>query len=310
MISLIIPTHNPKPEILERALASLRSQTLPLTDWELLIIDNASTEPLSPQLVEWHPQGRVIREENLGLTHARLRGIKEARYDLLAWCDDDNILIPEFLIRATALFQENPQLGAGGGKSIPEFLVTPEPWFELGLTPLGCRDLGEEVITASWSEGEEPYYPKCAPIGAGLIIRKKAIQLWVDALKDDPRRLALGRKGDALTSGEDNDINLTCLSEGWTVGYFPQLSLVHIIPGGRLTLEYQKRMARVSFRDFIRVLDIHGIRQWSGIKPWSVPLRAAKAWLKVKPWRSEQAQIKWQGTIGQFEGRAMLDSKQ
>jgi glycosyltransferase involved in cell wall biosynthesis len=45
-VSVIICTHNPRPHYLSRVPAALRSQTLPMEQWELLVIDNASHEAM------------------------------------------------------------------------------------------------------------------------------------------------------------------------------------------------------------------------------------------------------------------------
>ena len=157
----------------------------------------------------------------------------------------------------------------------------------------------------SWVD-QPPHYPPAAPIGAGMVIRKQAMQVWADAVASDPDRLSLGRRGMALSSGEDNDINLTLLRAGWELAYLPQLRLTHVIPASRLTLAYQKRLARASFRDFVRVLDRHGIRPWMAIPRWSVPLRALRTWFRYRAWRSPAHQVRWSGALGQFEGRALL----
>ena len=53
--------------------------------------------------LSWHPHARHIREDELGLTPTRLRGIAEAEGDLLVFIDDDNILTPDYLERAAAI---------------------------------------------------------------------------------------------------------------------------------------------------------------------------------------------------------------
>ena len=83
-ISVIICTHNPRPDYLWRALEALKQQTLPKEKWELLLIDNASKEVLSEKwILSWHPKARHIREEKLGLSHARMRAISESVGDIL-----------------------------------------------------------------------------------------------------------------------------------------------------------------------------------------------------------------------------------
>jgi hypothetical protein len=116
------------------------------------------------------------------------------------------------------------------------------------------------------------------------------------------------RRGDSLASGGDNDICLTLVEEGWQVGYLPQLTLTHLIPARRMTLEYHRRMARDSVKSYILMLDQHGIRPHARIPRWSVPLRIAKDFLRVRPWQSPEASLRWHGHIGQYLARAELSA--
>src|SRR5262252_3584882 len=97
-VSVIVCTHNPQPDRLRRTLDSLKDQSLARDQWELLVVDNASDTKVSGTSdVSWHSRGRHIREEKLGLTPARLRGIAEAEGELLVFVDDDNVVAPMFL---------------------------------------------------------------------------------------------------------------------------------------------------------------------------------------------------------------------
>jgi hypothetical protein len=159
-------------------------------------------------------------------------------------------------------------------------------------------------MDASWSPGSIREYPTYAPIGAGMAIRKQAMGIWVNLVENDPVRARFGRTGEALTSGEDNDINLTLLAAGWSIAYIPELRLTHVIPPRRLTVDYQRRIARATFRDFVRVLALHGIRPWSPISQWTVLLRKVKAWFSLRAWSGPVASIRWHNVCGQIEGRA------
>ncbi len=95
-VTVILCAHNPHPGRLAQTLASLAAQTLPASDWELLVVDNASTSPLSAlKSLREFPHARVVAEIHLGLTHARLRGIAGAKGELLVFVDDDNVLAPD-----------------------------------------------------------------------------------------------------------------------------------------------------------------------------------------------------------------------
>jgi glycosyltransferase involved in cell wall biosynthesis len=324
-VSVVIPTHNPRADYLARVLDVLRRQTLSKDLWELVIVDNGSRVPLKaaskrpkdqetkrPKDEEncvdlgWHRNAKIVREERLGLTFARLRGIAEAKSELIVWVDDDNVLDPNYLSGAVEAFELHPRLGAAGGKSVPEYEVRPPDWYDPSLVPLGIRDLGEVEIFMRWGLAESRDYPAAAPIGAGMVTRKKALARWAEEVQADARRLKLGRTGSSLASGEDNDINLTLLSGGWELAYLPQLCLTHLIAAKRLGIEYCRKLGRASFRDFVGVLDKHGIRPWTAIPKWTLPLRAVRDWWRVKPWQSPRRSLEFWGHVGMYEGRAAL----
>lgn len=112
-VSVIICTHNPRLHYLTRVLDALRGQTLPMEQWELLIIDNASQQPLTAATwnLSWHPRARIVREEELGLSAARMRGMREAASELLVFVDDDNVLDSDYLAQALSIGSEWPRLG-------------------------------------------------------------------------------------------------------------------------------------------------------------------------------------------------------
>ena len=309
LLSVVIPTHNPNPLRLKRVLEALDQQTLPAERWELLIIDNASTVAveLSAVAAKIHRPARVIHEPRLGLTSARWRGITEASAELIVFVDDDNVLDPLYLEEVSRIFRDNPRLGAAGGKSLPKYEVMPPVWFKEGMAPLGCRDLGNRVQTfAAKNYTLQPAYPPFAPIGAGMALRKVATAIWLATALTSP---VTDRRGNSLSSAGDSDLVLHVLESGWDVGYFPSLSLTHLMDATRVSPSYLEAISRAAFRDFIRVLDLHGIRPWSAIAVWAIPLRVLKAWFSYRVWRGPSERLRWQAAIGQYEGRAALSQR-
>src|SRR4029453_9649281 len=128
-LSVIICTHNPKRQYLQRTLSALQEQSLSFGDWELIVIDNASSPALEGAWdVSWHCSAKIVCEPELGLTPARLRGIRESRAQLLLFVDDDNILDRDFLATVIRLMEENGHLAViGAGLLEPEFEVPPKP---------------------------------------------------------------------------------------------------------------------------------------------------------------------------------------
>ena len=309
-LSAVVCTHNPCVEYLQAAIKSLQAQRqLDSNSWELVIVDNASVSPVRAQIdLSWHPMAGVILEPRLGLTYARLAGLNASRGEVLLYIDDDNILDADYLRLVLSAFASAPKLGAIGGKSIPRYQVPPPPWFrEVGLN-LGCRDLGDTPLYASWSvtKNIERIYPACAPIGAGMAVRRQALETYVNAFWGETIRGSLGRKGLDLSSGEDNDMIMSVLADDWDVAYLPQLRLEHLIPAERLSRNYLARYAYGTNKTWVRVLDLHGIRPWPRAAAWTLSLRKLKAYLALHAWRGDANFIRWRGACGNIDGRGLL----
>ena len=231
-LSVIICTHNPRPDYLSRTLEALRSQTIPLTGWnELLLIDNGSDEPLASCVdLSWHPSGRHIREEELGLTPARLRGIAEAKGDLLVLVDDDNVLQRDYLETASRISVTHPHLGAFGGSIEAEFEVEPDPRLEALLPSLAIRPV-KEAKWANFGMGSVPF-------GAGLCVRAKVARAYASNASGSEIKRRLDRRGGSLIGGGDLDLALTSYELGLGVGLFGELVVTHLIDKRRLSPQY------------------------------------------------------------------------
>jgi glycosyltransferase involved in cell wall biosynthesis len=305
LVSVLLPTRDPHPGRLNRTLAGLRAQTLPTAEWELVIVDNTSREPVAGRFdISWHPLARIVREDEAGLTPARLRGIAEAQAPLLVFVDDDNVLASDFLVQAFREFTRQPRLGAAGGPVRPEWETPPPPWTQEFHGLLALRDLGAEIKICHGGPGVR--WPDFAPVGAGLVVRRADAQAYADALHRNPGRRALDRRGRSLASGGDNDLVFTLLHAGRDIGYFPKLQLTHLIPASRLDVGYLARLNEGIMRTWIMVLHLHGQCPWPAIASWTVPLRTARAWWRFQPWRSPAHRIRWRGAAGQFKGQADL----
>lgn len=301
-VSVIVATHNPDATRLTSAMDGLRRQTLPPSEWELLIVDNASQPRIEAGDIDltWHGNARLISEPHLGLTAARRTGLAESAGDVIVLVDDDNVLAKDYLQQALCILKSHTTLGAIGGRSVGKFDAPLQHWHEEFLDLLAVRDLGDHVITSD--DIHEPY-PRCAPIGAGMVLRRQAILDW---LTENPDRLPPDRQGRQLTSGGDNDIVLSVLKRGWTVAYRPELTLTHLIPRSRLTARYLGRLNYAIQRSWVEVLARHERCPWRRIPRWTLPLRAARAALRRKVGSGSAAFIRWCGDCGRFAAQASL----
>lgn len=237
-LSVIICTHNPRRDYLRRTLEALKCQTLPSQQWELLLIDNASEDLLANKWnLSWHPQARIIRENQLGLTFARLRGIKEAKGELLVFVDDDNVLAPSYCSVSKELALVHPQLGCiGAGTIEPEYEVTPPAELLPHLAALSLRSVAKPVWSNIPGDNHRPF-------GAGLIVRKVVAERYRQVVIGCQLRKQLGRTGAGFNSGEDEEFSWISCDLGLGKGLFPELKLQHLIAARRISREYLFRIA-------------------------------------------------------------------
>jgi len=246
--TVIVCTHNPRPEYFRRTIEGLAHQTLPKDKWELCVIDNASAPPVSSlDDLSWHPAARIIREDRLGLTPARLRGIAEASGNILIFVDDDNVLAPDYLETACELFKTQPDVGClGAGMIVPEFEEEPENSVRHATTLLALRQEANPLKATTFDT------IVALPLGAGLCLTRNLAKAWTQLVGTDARRLALGRQGTNLSSGEDLDIALLTLSKKLTCLVDPRLKIIHLIPASRVQRDYLLRLTEeISFSNVI-----------------------------------------------------------
>lgn len=237
VLSCIVPCHNPREDYLRRTLEALKKQTLPCSEWELVVVDNASSPPLSEWVdISWHPGGRIVVETTPGLTHARLCGFRETTAELILMVDDDNVLDPSYLKTACGLARKLPSLGVFGGSIEACFDTPPPKWTRSHLSCVAIWPCAKSV----WSNDINHW--ESTPSGAGMCVRRSVAERYTGEVANHPLRKALDRCGDSLVSGGDTDIAWTACSMGLGMGRFRELRLDHLIPPERLTADYFARM--------------------------------------------------------------------
>lgn len=231
-ISVIVCTYNPQERFLGPTLDSLRAQDLPLAEWELIVIDNNSREPVAEHYdVSWHPHSRHVVETAQGLAHARRRGYRESSGALVVHSDDDNPFAPDYLSTAWRIAEAFPHIGTFRGNIEPIFLQEPKTARE--------RELGRaiRVERSVWSNIFDD--GRTMPFGAGMCVRRAVAEAYLQAVAQDQRRLVLGRSGARLLTGEDIDVNYTAVKAGFGTGLFRELTLSHFIPPQHMTEEHR-----------------------------------------------------------------------
>lgn len=108
MISVIVTTYN-RPSMTREAIDSALAQTH--DDFEVIVVDDGSTDETPQVMAEYGDRIRYIRKENGGVASARNVGIEAAKGDLIAFLDDDDIWLPEKLAVQQAYADAHPEVG-------------------------------------------------------------------------------------------------------------------------------------------------------------------------------------------------------
>ncbi len=107
-ISIIIPLFN-KGKFISEAINSILSQTHPY--WEVIVVDDGSTDN-GPEIVKSFKDSRIrliLGGENKGVSATRNRGIKEAKYEWIAFLDADDMWKKDFLETIVWLMEKHPE---------------------------------------------------------------------------------------------------------------------------------------------------------------------------------------------------------
>lgn len=105
-VTVCIPTYN-RQRYLREALDSVFRQTW--TDFEVLVVDDGSTDGTAKTLRSYPHPIRYIYQENQGVAAACNRLIAETRTPLVAWLGSDDLWLPEKLEKQMALLEGKPE---------------------------------------------------------------------------------------------------------------------------------------------------------------------------------------------------------
>lgn len=195
--------------------------------WELLIIDNASTDDtreVAQALAERHPgRVRLAVEPTLGLSAARNLGLRLAGGEWVAFLDDDAVPAPGWLEAYDRVLSDR-EIGAAGGPVDPDFRGELPGWLEPEFLPyLSAWDRGSERHRLYYNE-----YPR----GANMAFRRDALARVGEF---DCR---LGRRGRSLRSCEETELCLRIERSRLAVVYEPGVRVRHRVDAGQLTPEW------------------------------------------------------------------------
>lgn len=248
-LTVIIATYN-RASSLARTLDSLLSQTLGRELWELIVVDNNSTDDTAVRIAEFIEKNgtrinvRTFLETEQGISPARNRGFKEGTGDYFAFLDDDELPAPDWAETYVGFFDAHPGVAQAGGKMIPLYEYETPKWLSKYTEILlsGLMDKGDR---------ERPFRKGEYPFGGNIAFRRSTIE------KYGMFSSQLGRTGKKLLGGEEKDYAYRLQVAGETIWYLPQSRIDHVIPRERLTRGFVVRLSRmVGTSERLRSLNI------------------------------------------------------
>jgi len=225
-VSIIICCYNSGNRIAETLRYIADQDLAPQMPCEVILVNNASADDTVIRGIKaWESFSkgeiafRIIEQPVPGLLHARKKGIEEASYDILVFCDDDNHLQSDYIRIAWKIMNERRDVGIAGGCVDPKLPFYPGRWIEANYAAL-----------AIGTQGVEPKYTDWV-FGAGMVIRK---QIYERLRRSGIDLMLSGRLRSKQTSGDDAEICQLARFIGYKVFYTPALRLGHQIAVHRL----------------------------------------------------------------------------
>ena len=219
-ISVVVPTTCRAPEQLRELIESLSSMDYP--EFEVIVVNNQRGPHLEMPDFTSLSNVKVVPEKIPGASAARNRGIQIARYDIVAFVDDDVTVDGRWLRAIGGRFVANEEISAIGGLVLPaELLTLPQLWFEEFYG--GFSHSFEFQIASLADHPDDELFPYAAgryASGCNMAFRRPTL-LAVGGFC-----LALGTGTPAL-GGEDLEIFIAIADTGATIAFEPAALVRH-----------------------------------------------------------------------------------
>ena len=265
-ISVVISTYN-RSTYLTKAIDSLVCQAMPADSFEIIIVDNNSTdrtqELVAPYCRSSQPTIRYVKEPQQGLSFARNRGAQEAHGSKVAFLDDDAIADKAWLTELIRVYRQYPGAGAVGGKIKLSWPIEKPSWLTHNLEiSYGALDFGDKI--------QELHYPR-TPFGGNFSIPRELFLTLGGFNK------ALGRSSTHLLSSEEVYLCQLMEQRGKKVYYAPQALVYHTVLPERLNRKYLIKRAYSQGKSNVMVEQEMRVRQQQA---WRTDLRDLAEMLK------------------------------
>ncbi len=232
-LSIVISTYNNGVSLI-RTLNSVAKQDADKSLWECIVVNNASTDDTAILVENFMAEHkdinwRVVTEMQQGLSYARNRGIAESKGNFVAFIDDDETINEGFVSAYIDLFLNHGAFVAAGVLKVCYDSKRPK-WMSYYTEKMIANpfELGDKIVTITSS---------ITPTGGNMAFNREIFNLYGNFDTN------LGRKGNTLLGGEENDLFERIRDLGERIFYTPHAIATHHIADSKLTPEYFDKLS-------------------------------------------------------------------
>ena len=168
LVSIILPTYN-RADTIQRAIASVQAQTY--ADWELIVVDDGSTDETVALIEGCDPRLKLIRQQNQGTAGARNTALRASTGAYIAFLDSDDEWLPHHLELCVGFLEAFPEEGFvtnelwedfGQGRIVKHYRVEISDWY-----PTTARHIDSRLFDLPVGEQDDHLrvYRSRQPIG-------------------------------------------------------------------------------------------------------------------------------------------------
>lgn len=267
-LSVIIVSYNTR-ELLRGCLSSVLSTLSSPLDYEVIVVDNASTDGSTAMVQDSFPQALVIvNEENRGFAAANNQAMGKSIGRHVMLLNSDTVVTEGALEGMVRFMEEHAEVGVVGPKLLfPDgrfqhsaFTFPTLPMIFFDFFPIHHRLISSRLNgrypRALYDAGDP--FPIDHPLGAGLMVRRRVIE-EVGMLDED-----------FFMYCEEIDWCLRTKSARWQIFCFPCAEIVHYV--GQSAKQFQSRMFVELHKSRYRLYEKHYSRSFARVARWLVLL--------------------------------------
>ena len=233
-LSLIIATYN-RAQSLLRTLRSVVSQSAAPELWECIVVNNNSTDNTAEVFASFAAENqgfdlKLVTETKQGLSNARNAGITASKGEYVAIVDDDETLESSYIESYIEFFDSFPTAMAAGGAVRAEYESHRPRWMSHYTERMIANPIDLDVVVTLFPSSR-------VPAGGNMAFRR---EIFDRVGLFNPR---LGRNGQSLIGGEENDLFARLRAAGELLYFVPNAAIYHHIPDAKLTDEYFDRLS-------------------------------------------------------------------